>query len=264
VPVFCFEKVDERGMRWFYTGDIGQFHADGCLEIIDRRKDIVKLQHGEYVSLGKVSIYYHKMLVSITFLSGLMFSLQVEAALIVSPYVDNMMLHADPFHSYCVALIVVAQPVLEEWASKRGIAFTSFAELCEKEEAIKEVQASLVKVCPFDHNVLISRLGKGASECLAYVSTHFNNYGTNYSENFGKQHLCNALEFSDSDNKASGYKNTLMKCYKQAFGDKTFVEPLFESTRHKMVRNKNSVQYFSFILFGCCQNWVSHQHLPCS
>lgn len=49
-------KVDERGMRWFYTGDIGQFHADGCLEIIDRKKDIVKLQHGEYVSLGKVWI----------------------------------------------------------------------------------------------------------------------------------------------------------------------------------------------------------------
>ena len=47
-------KVDERGMRWFYTGDIGRFHPDGCLEIIDRKKDIVKLQHGEYVSLGKV------------------------------------------------------------------------------------------------------------------------------------------------------------------------------------------------------------------
>jgi long-subunit acyl-CoA synthetase (AMP-forming) len=41
-------------MRWFYTGDIGRFHPDGCLEIIDRKKDIVKLQHGEYVSLGKV------------------------------------------------------------------------------------------------------------------------------------------------------------------------------------------------------------------
>lgn len=47
-------KVDERNMRWFYTGDIGQFHKDGCVEIIDRKKDIVKLQAGEYVSLGKV------------------------------------------------------------------------------------------------------------------------------------------------------------------------------------------------------------------
>lgn len=43
-------------MRWFYTGDIGQFHADGCLEIIDRKKDIVKLQHGEYVSLGRYNM----------------------------------------------------------------------------------------------------------------------------------------------------------------------------------------------------------------
>lgn len=47
-------QVDERGMRWFYTGDIGRFHPDGCIEIIDRKKDIVKLQHGEYISLGKV------------------------------------------------------------------------------------------------------------------------------------------------------------------------------------------------------------------
>ncbi|KAJ6735812.1 LONG-CHAIN-FATTY-ACID--COA LIGASE [Salix viminalis] len=115
-------KVDERGMRWFYTGDVGQFHADGCLEIIDRKKDIVKLQHGEYVSLGKV-----------------------EAVLVASPYVENIMLHADPFHSYCVALVVVAQPALKELASKKGIAFTDFAELCEKEEIVKELQASLLK-----------------------------------------------------------------------------------------------------------------------
>ncbi|KAI9200682.1 hypothetical protein LWI28_011610 [Acer negundo] len=115
-------KVDERGMRWFYTGDIGQFHGDGCLEIIDRKKDIVKLQHGEYVSLGKV-----------------------EAALSVSPYVDNIMLHADPFHSYCVALVVAAQHAVEDWAANQGIVYADFAELCDKEETVKEVHASLVK-----------------------------------------------------------------------------------------------------------------------
>lgn len=56
------EKVDERGMHWFYTGDIGRFHPDGCLEIIDRKKDIVKLQHGEYVSLGKVGQYVYMLI----------------------------------------------------------------------------------------------------------------------------------------------------------------------------------------------------------
>ncbi|NXL87875.1 ACSL3 ligase, partial [Alectura lathami] len=46
--------IDENGQRWLHTGDIGEFHHDGCLKIIDRKKDLVKLQAGEYVSLGKV------------------------------------------------------------------------------------------------------------------------------------------------------------------------------------------------------------------
>lgn len=35
--------VDENGQRWFCTGDIGQFHEDGCLEIIGEGswKDVV-------------------------------------------------------------------------------------------------------------------------------------------------------------------------------------------------------------------------------
>jgi len=57
------------------------------------------------------------------------------------------MLHADPFHSYCVALIVASQSTLEEWASNQGIPYSGFSELCSKEESIKEVHTSLVKVC---------------------------------------------------------------------------------------------------------------------
>ena len=38
----------------FKTGDIGQILEGGRVKIIDRKKDLVKLQAGEYVSLGKV------------------------------------------------------------------------------------------------------------------------------------------------------------------------------------------------------------------
>ncbi|XP_034208504.1 long chain acyl-CoA synthetase 8-like [Prunus dulcis] len=116
-------KVDEKGMRWFYTGDIGMFHPDGCLEIIDRKKDIVKLQHGEYISLGKV-----------------------EASLQSSNYVDNIMAYADPSHNYCIALVVPARQALEKWAQEADIKYNDFSELCGKAETVTEVQQSLSKV----------------------------------------------------------------------------------------------------------------------
>ncbi|GJJ11355.1 hypothetical protein Clacol_005587 [Clathrus columnatus] len=43
---------------WFRTGDIGQWNADGTLSIIDRIKNLVKLQGGEYVALERLESVY--------------------------------------------------------------------------------------------------------------------------------------------------------------------------------------------------------------
>lgn len=56
------------------------------------------------------------------------------------------MLHADPFHNFCVALVVAAPHALEEWALKRAISYSDFSDLCQKEETVKEVHGSLIKV----------------------------------------------------------------------------------------------------------------------
>lgn len=46
--------VHADGKVWFHTGDIGVMTETGALKIVDRKKDLIKLSGGEYVSLGKV------------------------------------------------------------------------------------------------------------------------------------------------------------------------------------------------------------------
>ena len=71
----------------------------------------------------------------------------MEAALAMSSYVENITVHAAPFNSYCVALVVAAQSALEKWALQQGLAYSDFSDLCQKQEAVKEVLGALATVC---------------------------------------------------------------------------------------------------------------------
>uniref|UniRef100_A0A8C7VF33 long-chain-fatty-acid--CoA ligase n=1 Tax=Oncorhynchus mykiss TaxID=8022 RepID=A0A8C7VF33_ONCMY len=107
--------VDSNGQRWFCTGDIGEFHPDGCLKIIDRKKDLVKLQAGEYVSLGKV-----------------------EAMLKNCPFVDNICAYANSDQSYVIGFVVPNQKQLMALAEQRGLR-GSWEEICNNPDMERDV-----------------------------------------------------------------------------------------------------------------------------
>jgi hypothetical protein len=147
--------MDERGVLWFYTGDIGQFHEDGCIEIIDCKKDIVKLQHGEYVSLGKV-LYCFVLRFHDFFYDARNICLDCSAFLRGSCGRLRQSLQEVPmWRTSCCswsilqqlcAIVVVVHSTLEDWAKKSGIKYSTFAELCERPESNKEVLSSLSQV----------------------------------------------------------------------------------------------------------------------
>eukprot|EP00298_Acanthocystis_sp_HF-20_P015176 c21050_g2_i1.p1 GENE.c21050_g2_i1~~c21050_g2_i1.p1 ORF type:complete len:799 (-),score=380.26 c21050_g2_i1:17-2389(-) len=116
---FC----DENGIRWFYTGDIGQVDEDGCLQIIDRKKDLVKLQQGEYVALSKV-----------------------EGVLKLSAYVDNALVHVKSSESYCTALVCPNVQKILAFASSQNLS-NDLDQLYRNPVVVKEVYDSIVGEC---------------------------------------------------------------------------------------------------------------------
>ncbi|PHH90773.1 hypothetical protein CDD83_2702 [Cordyceps sp. RAO-2017] len=83
---------------WFKTGDIGEFDANGHLRVIDRVKNLVKMQGGEYIALEKVESVYRG-----------------------AQTVANVMVHADSEHNRPIAVIMPNEKVLQEKAKELGV-----------------------------------------------------------------------------------------------------------------------------------------------
>jgi len=94
--------------------------------LLDRRKDLVKLQAGDYVSLGKV-----------------------ETSLKLCPLIDNLCLYADSSKMFTVALVVPNRKNLEAMAQRVGISDVQWPELCDHpaidEQVLSQLQAHGLK-----------------------------------------------------------------------------------------------------------------------
>lgn len=90
------EAHDEEG--WICTGDVGQINPNGSLKIIDRAKNIFKLQQGEYIAPEKLENIY------------------VQCSLIA-----QMFVHGESLQSYIVAIVVPDKEVVDKWAPANGI-----------------------------------------------------------------------------------------------------------------------------------------------
>ncbi|PAV90113.1 hypothetical protein WR25_05731 [Diploscapter pachys] len=107
--------IEYKGCRYFCTGDIGQKRDDGSILIIDRKKDLIKLMHGEYISLAKV-----------------------ECALLNCPLLDNICVYGDSFADYVVALVIPNQKHLERIAKEVGEGSTDMKAMCENQKVTAE------------------------------------------------------------------------------------------------------------------------------
>ena len=117
-------SVGADGVRWFETGDIGQVTREGSLQIIDRKKDLVKLQQGEYVALSKV-----------------------ENAFKACPLVEAALVYARPSESYCVALVCPSHAELARLAEALGCGGRDVATLCADPRVREEALRRCVAAC---------------------------------------------------------------------------------------------------------------------
>jgi len=103
---------------WFRTGDIGTFLPDGHVAVIDRVKNLIKLQGGEYIALEKLEAIYRGC-----------------------PYVLNLVVHGDSEHPRPIAVVVPNEKALAEKAREMGVdEHKMFGDKRVEEEALKSLR----------------------------------------------------------------------------------------------------------------------------
>lgn len=122
MPEKTAEDFDKDG--WFHTGDIGMMLPKGQIQIIDRKKNLVKLKGGEYVALEMINVTYNNCDIINTEAGG------------VCSYADHSL-------DKPVAFAQVKPAALEAMAAEAGVTGKEGKELCKDPKIMAAVKAKL-------------------------------------------------------------------------------------------------------------------------
>jgi len=111
------ETVDTDG--WLHTGDVGVIDEDGYLSITGRIKDIIITAGGKNLSPE-----------------------QIENQMKTSPYIKECVAIGDG-RKFISALIQIDADNVGDWASRKGIAYTSFQDLASKDEVVQLIDGEV-------------------------------------------------------------------------------------------------------------------------
>ena len=107
---------------WLKTGDVGIWVGGTHVKIVDRIKDIIITSGGKNVSPS-----------------------EIENKLKASPYVKEAMVIGDR-RNYLAALIGIELETVGDWATRRGIPYTTYRDLSEKPEVMELIQGVVNEV----------------------------------------------------------------------------------------------------------------------
>ncbi|MEJ2733762.1 MAG: AMP-binding protein [Anaerolineae bacterium] len=107
---------------WFHSGDSG-FIQDGHIVFLDRVEDLIELSNGDKLAPQLV-----------------------ESRLRFSPFIKDAWVLAGPDGGYTAAIIIIDYERVGRWAGQRKVAFTTFAELCQKPEVYELVKMDIDRI----------------------------------------------------------------------------------------------------------------------
>lgn len=110
-PEETTDTIDKDG--WLYSGDIGQIDEDGFLRITDRKKDLIITSGGKNVAPQRV-----------------------EKNMLTSRYIGQVVVYGDQ-KKYLTGVVTLDQDQVKDWATKHGIPFSSWEELCKHSKVVE-------------------------------------------------------------------------------------------------------------------------------